>query len=480
MTTLKLISENIVGKIFSLWFYSLSMAGLVLAFGCSNEVEDIYTSGGRLADPKELSAGASTIFTASSKAFDTPADWVTGELAARFLAGDALYDNPRVSSGNPVNGGLGPLYVGYSCASCHNNAGRTIPTLHTNGGSGAYGFSSFLTFIRSKNDQYFKNYGRVLHDQAIYGYQPEGKLHVSYTEKTYQFDDGEEYALITPKYWITDWYADSIPAGDLEMSVRIPLRHVGLGLMNGLDVTELQKLAATGFPEYGISGEINYVTEKNKTYIGFSGHKAQHADLTVELGFSSDMGVTNSRFPEEVSQGQEQDPHGDALEISDEDMASVDFYINSLGVPARRNVNNELVQKGEEAFYEAKCQLCHMPTLHTRQDAPLLLDGTRLPWLSGQTIHPYTDFLIHDMGPELGDDYAQFNASGDEWRTTPLWGVGLQETVSGHTYFLHDGRARNFVEAIMWHGGEGDVSRQIFKKMSKQERDALVMFLKSL
>jgi CxxC motif-containing protein (DUF1111 family) len=445
-----------------------------------NEYEDILTPGGRVAYPEELSAGISTIFTSSSRAYDTPADWVTGDLLTLFYKGDALYDDPRVSDGNPVNGGLGPVYVGYSCASCHNDAGRTQPTLFTTGGSGNYGFSSFLTFIRTRNDQNFRQYGRVLHDQAIYGAKPEGKLRATYTEKEYSFPDGETYRLITPHYEIYDWYADSIPPDQLEMSVRTPLRHVGMGMMMAIDRNEIQKLATIQYPEYGISGEINWVTEKNVKYIGLSGHKAQHADLTVELGFSSDLGVTNDRFPHEVAEGQEQVTGDYDIQVSTEDMAAVDFYLHALGVPARRAVTNETVKAGEQLFYQAKCHLCHTPTLHTQQEGAYLLDRTRVPWLGRQVIHPYTDFLLHDMGPDLGDDYSQFNASGDEWRTTPLWGIGLQEVVNGHSHFLHDGRARNYTEAIMWHGGEGDVSRQIFKNMTKEERETLIMFLRSL
>jgi CxxC motif-containing protein (DUF1111 family) len=161
-------------------------------------------------------------------------------------------------------------------------------------------------------------------------------------------------------------------------------------------------------------------------------------------------------------------------------MADVELYLQSLGVPARRNVTNPRVIRGEERFYEAKCHLCHTPTLHTSQTLARLLDGTELKALAGQTIHPYSDFLLHDMGPELGDDYSQFNATGDEWRTPPLWGLGLQEIVNGHTTYLHDSRARNLVEAIMWHGGEGDVSRVKFSRMSNEEREELLQFLKSL
>ena len=161
-------------------------------------------------------------------------------------------------------------------------------------------------------------------------------------------------------------------------------------------------------------------------------------------------------------------------------MEYVEFYLHALGVPARRYVNNAEVKKGEENFYKAKCDLCHMPTLHTRADAPLLLNGTRLPWLCNQVIHPYSDYLLHDMGPELDDHLSAGLATGAEWRTTPLWGIGLQEVVNGHTEFLHDGRARNLKEAIMWHGGEGAVSRELFKRMSKEDRDALILFIESL
>ena len=222
-------------------------------------------------------------------------------------------------------------------------------------------------------------------------------------------------------------------------------------------------------------------------------HRAWHkADLTVELGFSSDMGVTNSRYPEEICEGQRQMDQGsmmgllyDQLDVSTEDMEDVDFYLHGLGVPARRNVKDPEVLLGEKNFYEAKCHLCHVTTLHTRPRGATLLNGTELPWLGGQTIHPYSDFLIHDMGSEimgvgLDDHYVSGLAQGNEWRTTPLWGIGLQEKVNSHTYFLHDGRARNFTEAIMWHGGEGEASKNLFAKMSKTDRDALIKFLESL
>jgi CxxC motif-containing protein (DUF1111 family) len=447
-----------------------------------NDEELILKLNGQPADPAELSAGTATIFKTSISAYDTPAPWVIGELLNRFNLGDQFYDDPRTAN-DDQSGGLGPLYVGFACGSCHKNAGSTHSTLFSDGGSGQYGFSSQLVFISKQNGAFFRQYGRVLHDQAIYGVQPEGKLVVEYEEIFHTFPDGETYALITPHYSIKEWYADSIAPEDLIIDVRTPLRHVGMGQIMALDMDELQRLAAqSNYPEYGISGRLNIITERNKQYIGVGGNKAQHADLTVELGFSSDMGVTSDRYPLEVAEGQSQmlgfSHYG--IQIATRDMEDVDLYMSTLGVPARRNVNNERVKNGEERFYQAKCHLCHSPTLHTRQERVALLNGTEIPWLSRQTIHPYSDFLLHDMGPGLDSHYRSGLANGNEWRTTPLWGIGLQETVNGHTQFLHDGRARNLIEAIMWHDGEGAVSRTIFSKMSKEDRDDLIVFLKSL
>ena len=465
---------------------------LFLVLLCSCDKEGIDMDDVEVPNNYALSAGTSTIFLNSSVAYDTEADWVSGKYSTRFNNGDRLYDDVRTSS-NGTGGGLGPVYAGYSCGSCHRNAGRTKPTLWSEGGSGSYGFSSMLVYIAKRNGAQFKNYGRVLHDQAIYGVKPEGKLSVQYTYETFSFPDGETYELCKPEYSISEWYADSIAPKDLFCTVRIPLRHVGMGQMMALDPTEIEALAAkSNYPEYGISGRCNNISERGVMRLGLSGNKAQHADLTIELGFSSDMGVTNSRYPEEICEGQIQMDQGsmmglsyDQLDVSTEEMENVDLYLHALGVPARRNVNDSQVIKGEQKFYEAKCHLCHVTTLHTKTRGAALLNGTQLPWLGGQTIHPYSDFLLHDMGSEimgvgLNDNYVSGLARGNEWRTTPLWGIGLQETVNGHTYYLHDGRARNLVEAIMWHGGEGEASKNLFKKMSKEDRDALITFINSL
>ncbi|MDE5772949.1 MAG: thiol oxidoreductase, partial [Muribaculaceae bacterium] len=409
------------------------VTGLALMCGaCSDEgldVLDIEVPAGY-----ELSAGTSTIFLNSSVAYDSEAPWVSGDYLTRFVRGDRLYDDVRTSS-TSQGGGLGPVYAGYSCGSCHRNAGRTRPGVWADNGSGEYGFSAMLVYVTRRNGALFRDYGRVLHDQSIYGVEPEGKLKVDWQYQQYEFPDGDKYELAYPRYTITDWYADEIAPEDLFCTVRVPLRHVGMGQIMSLDPNEIEQLAArSNYPEWGISGRCNYITERGVRSLGVSGNKAQHADLTVELGFSSDMGVTNSRYPEEICEGQIQINQGsmmgltyDRLDISTEDMGNVDLYMQSLGVPARRNVNDPEVRHGESLFYQAGCHLCHVTTLHTRLRGSTLLDGTQLPWLGGQTIHPYSDFLLHDMGSEimgvgLNDDYVSGLARGNEWRTTPLWG----------------------------------------------------------
>ena len=269
-----------------------SLLGLLLLCGCEDEGMDVLDV--EIPAGYALSAGTSTNFLRSSKAYDMEAPWVAGRYASRFTNGDGLYDDVR-TSGNGLGGGLGPVYAGYSCGSCHRNAGRTQPTLWSEGGSGSSGFSSMLVYVSRKNGAFFQDYGRVLHDQAIYGVEPEGKVSVTYRTQKFRFPDGEEYELCAPSYSISEWYADSIRPEDLFCTVRIPLRHVGMGQMMALDTREIEALAAkSNYPEYGISGRCNYITEKGVTGVGLSGNKAQHLDLTVELGFSSDMGVTNT------------------------------------------------------------------------------------------------------------------------------------------------------------------------------------------
>ena len=185
------------------------------------------------------------------------------------------------------------------------------------------------------------------------------------------------------------------------------------------------------------------------------------------------MGLTSFLFPIENSKGQiQEDPTPDDPEISMERLRQTAFYTQSLGVPAPRNFEEKKVVAGKNLFQKIGCADCHRPSLTT--------GAALFPFLENQTIFAYTDLLLHDMGPDLADNRPEFLADGQEWRTPPLWGIGLTKVVSGHTDFLHDGRARNLMEAVLWHGGEALQSANAFKALSTNDRGALISFLKSL
>jgi CxxC motif-containing protein (DUF1111 family) len=228
----------------------------------------------------------------------------------------------------------------------------------------------------------------------------------------------------------------------------------------------------------GISGRPNYTWDpvNKKMMLGRFGMKANTATILTQVAaaYQQDMGITSTVFPQESSFGE---PPADGLkddpELPDSILNATAFYIQSLAVPARRSVTDPQVQQGEKLFAQTGCTSCHKPTVQTGVDV-------RFKQLSNQRIHPYTDLLLHDLGPDLADGRQDFTATGNEWKTPALWGIGLFEKTNGTPFYLHDGRARTLEEAILWHGGEALKSRQQFAALSKTERDALVRFLKSI
>jgi CxxC motif-containing protein (DUF1111 family) len=209
--------------------------------------------------------------------------------------------------------------------------------------------------------------------------------------------------------------------------------------------------------------------------LGRFGLKANTATLLEQSAgaFHNDMGITTSIFPTE--------PCGDSIpgcaahppDVNDSLLAAVALYVRTLAVPARRSISDPPALRGEQVFGDAGCARCHVSTLTTG-----VVSGA--PEVSNQRIHPYTDLLVHDMGAGLADGRPDYQASGSEWRTAPLWGIGLTQIVNGHATFLHDGRARSPLEAIMWHGGQGTAAREYVRRLSKADRDALIAFLTSL
>ena len=190
--------------------------------------------------------------------------------------------------------------------------------------------------------------------------------------------------------------------------------------------------------------------------------------------YNGDMGVTSPLFPTETCAGQTNcSGLSDDPEITEEVLDAVTVYLQTLAVPAPRNLEDEGVLQGRKLFSEIGCASCHIPRSKTGVFAGI-------PAISNQIIYPYTDMLLHDMGDGLADGRPDFLADGREWKTRPLWGIGMSELVNGHTHFLHDGRARNFEEAILWHGGEAELSVDQFKHLASEDRASLISFLKAL
>ncbi|MXV81973.1 c-type cytochrome [Candidatus Poribacteria bacterium] len=428
----------------------------------------------------ELSGGETTVFDASSHAFSTPAPNLSTSAFEKHLEGDVEFEANFVTAPAEVNPGLGPIYNNISCINCHSRDGRGRPPKVDE----KFVSMLFRLSLPKPADAMdgqppipVPGFGTQLNNRAIFGTAPEGKIKIDYTEQTLTTADGTRVYLRYPNYTFTETY-QPLPE-NVEVSPRVAPSVFGLGLLEAIPEEAILAYADENDVDGdGISGRPNYVWDvvAQRYTLGRFGWKANQPTLLqqVAAAYHDDMGLTTSLFMTENSAGQSQLTAHDATpEISDEILEVVTFYVQTLAVPARRNVDDPQVKQGEVLFAKAQCASCHVPTLRTG-----VLAG--VPSVSNQTIQPFTDMLLHDMGPDLADNRSDFRANGREWRTPPLWGIGLVRRVNGHTNFLHDGRARDLMEAILWHGGEAEASRQAVEQMSKEERDALIAFLESL
>ena len=302
-------------------------------------------------------------------------------------------------------------------------------------------------------------------------------MSISYTEVPFTYPDGSAASLRQPAYTVASSYT-AMPSGCL-ISPRMAPPVFGLGLLELVSESTILGFAdESDANQDGISGRPNYVynPQTKQTEIGRFGLKANTASIFVQVAtaYQQDMGVTSTLLPMENCYGQPQaDGLKDDPELPDSVLNAVAFYIKTLAVPARRNVKDATVLRGEQLFNTMQCASCHIPTMQTGVDV-------RFAALSNQRIHPYTDLLLHDMGPALADNRPDFKATGSEWRTTPLWGVGLFERTNGTPYYLHDGRARSLEEAILWHGGEAANAKQQFTRLNTTDHAAVIAFLRSL
>src|SRR5215208_4182533 len=296
-------------------------------------------------------------------------------------------------------------------------------------------------------------FGGQLQMQAVAPSLPDVQVLIHYVETQGSFADGTPFALHAPRYTLTG-VSPGLP-GDFLFSPRVAPVVFGLGLLEAVPDLVIQGRSDPGDSDRdGISGRVNMVYDavRQQAAVGRFGWKANTPNLIQQTAgaYNGDMGVTSDLFPVESCAGRLKEPGCNVLhgpEVNAQTVADVAFYTQTLAVPARRKLNDPTALRGETIFYAADCDGCHAPTLRTG-----VLPG--VPAVSGQVIHPYTDLLIHDMGPGLADGRPDFQASGSEWRTPPLWGIGLVETVNQHSRFLHDGRAGSLMEAVLWHGGE--------------------------
>lgn len=424
-----------------------------------------------------LSGGATTVFDASKLAFGFAAPNLDAASATRHATGDLQFAREFVTTPGSADAGLGPVFDNTGCESCHAGDGRGRPPLSGEPFATLLFRASVAGVGPNGAPNPVPGFGTQLQLRAIGGVVPRAQAAVSYTEQAGAFADGTAYSLRVPQYTLTG-SGTPLPAG-LQFSPRVAPVVFGLGLLEAVPEEEIVSHGGQNGSggHGGVAGRPNYVWDviRQRIALGRFGWKANTPSLAQQAAgaFNGDIGITSLLFPAEPCEAALPQCAHHPPEIGDEAIADVTFYTRTLAVPARRGLDDPVAQQGEKLFYASGCNDCHAPTLRTGT-----LPG--VPAVSNQVIHPYTDLLLHDMGSGLADERADFQASGREWRTPPLWGIGLVETVSDHSTLLHDGRARSFLEAILWHDGEAAAARDRVRQLGASERAALVAFLKSL
>jgi len=456
----------------------LGLASVLAATGCGGGApgSDALPA----ADPK--SGGAATTLDDTSLAYGNSVGALSEEQAGQFSLGHSVFSRAWVTAPATTDNldGLGPLFNARACASCHSKDGRSAPF---NSAGALLGMLLRLS-IPGTADNGGPNpdpvYGDQLRPFGILGVPGDGTPHVTYEEVPGTYGDGSAFSLQKPSYSIDGWnYGE--PSEGLMLSPRTGPSVFGLGLLEA--VSEEEILAHVHPPDAdGVHGVPNYVwdAEQRATVLGRFGWKANQPSTRQQTAgaFAGDIGITSALFrhgtctPTMTACNAAVSGADPDFELSFQSWDAVGFYMRSLAVPARRALDDQIALRGERLFETFGCAACHLTALHT--------GAADVKTLAEQTIHPYTDLLLHDMGPDLADNRPDFQATGSQWRTPPLWGIGLLHKVNQHSFLLHDARARGFAEAILWHGGEGAKARENFRLAEASERDALLEFLESL
>ena len=469
-----------------LYTMNRKFAGCLLLLGaiftsCSNDTDNYVPIAAE--EGEQYSGGTTTVLNATQEAFGFSSPELTADEETDFGVGNSFFRQSWVSApaSTTARDGLGPFFNAVSCSACHFKDGRGRPPAY----DGELGKGLLLRFSIPGSDSFGGAladgiYGHQLQDNAILGSTVKGKMSITYQTVTETLADGTVVELQKPIYQVNNLGYGPL-AGNVMISPRVANQMVGLGLIEAVPQSTWLSFADENDSNGdGISGRANYVydVESNSLKMGLFGWKANQPSIKqqVAAAFLNDMGITSTLFPNEYAPtGVDISgiPNGGSPEIPDVAFNRVVLYSKTLSVPMRRNFNDANVLNGKKIFGDMNCIACHKPKVETG-------NNYAVAGLRNQVIRPYTDMLLHDMGTGLADGAADFLATGNEWRTQPLWGIGLIETVNGHTRYLHDGRARNLTEAILWHGGEAQQAKDAFKALSQQDREDVLKFLNSL
>nr|WP_317199169.1 di-heme oxidoredictase family protein [uncultured Psychrobacter sp.] len=462
-------------------------------------------------DPQEIKQGGDTGITISSReSYSKPSSNLTASRKGDFFIGNAFFMQPWVAAPASTDSrdGLGALFNVAACQSCHIKDGRGHAPMTSDDDADSLLIRLAMPAQTAEQKQQLQdsliervvhpNYGGQLQDRGVQGVPAEARIRVTWTDKPVTFADGHVETLRAPTFNLTHPGYGAFDEA-LMVSPRVALPMIGLGLLEQIPGTDIKNQANSS--KDGISGKFNLAMDPQtgKVALGRFGWKAGQTRLVTQnqSAFNEDMGLTSNIRPHEscmptqaacLNAATGSDTQGDgrpAVEVSDEITKFVEFYTRNLAVPHRRDADSELVLAGKQRFYDIGCQSCHTP----RYVLPKT-DDDRLEQ-HGQVIYPYTDLLLHDMGDDLADRtiagklpakdiQVEFLANSYEWRTPALWGIGLAQTVDSQATFLHDGRARTLMEAVLWHGGEAEAQKQNVLKLDKQGRAELNAFLKSL
>ena len=450
-----------------------------LNYSCSDddEYEDIITEEDKRPE-SVLAGGETTIFSSGPDAYTFPLPNLDSEGMAKHAESDAAFEQQFVTAPADNFDGVGPQFNQNACVACHVRNGRGNVPQFTGDPNSGLSMRMSLPGVGANNGIVpVPGFGSQLQNKAIVGKMPEGQLSKTISERVITYDDGTTTTIYKPTYYIVDTYTE-LP-GDVLISPRIAPAVHGLGLLEAIPEEDiLLEADVNDLDNDGISGKPNMVYNvlEDKMELGRFGWKAimPTAGQQAADAAHNDMGLTNFYFPEEQSKGQSNATSGlkSGNDIDAEMVNLMEFYFQTLAVPAQRDYDDENVLKGKALFSSLQCVACHKPKQIT--------GSHEIEALSNQTIYPYTDLLLHDMGEGLADNRPVFDANGKEWRTPPLWGIGLAQRINPDTSFLHDGRAKTLEEAILWHGGEAQQSTDKFKSLSQSERGDLIEYLKSL